>query len=167
MRYRSGGAESCGALTIRAPYGAVGHGGHYHSQSVEAFFTQVPGLKVVVPSSPADAKGLLLAAIADPNPVLFFEPKLLYRGATEEVPEGHYTVPLGAARTLRQGTDVTLVGWGQQMRVLLAAAERAAADHGVSCDVIDLRTLLPWDAAAVTASSLALETRWRASDITT
>jgi len=118
----------------------------------QAFFTHAPGLKVVIPSSPADAKGLLLAAIADPNPVLFFEPKMMYRGAAEPVPSGWHTVPLGFARTLRPGEDVTLVGWGQQVHVLMAAAEAAAAAHGISCEVIDLRTLLPWDVRCVQAS---------------
>jgi 2-oxoisovalerate dehydrogenase E1 component beta subunit len=152
MRYRSGGDFSCGGLTVRAPCGAVGHGGHYHSQSPEAFFTHVPGLKVVMPSGPADAKGLLLASIADDNPVVFLEPKMLYRTAVEPVPAAPYRVPLGAAAVVRPGTDATLVGWGQQVGVLLAAAQELASEHGVSAEVIDLRTLLPWDAATVEAS---------------
>lgn len=152
MRYRSGGAFSCGGLTVRAPCGAVGHGGHYHSQSPEAFFTHVPGVKVVMPSGPADAKGLLLASIADDNPVVFLEPKMLYRTAVEAVPIAPYRLPLGQAAIPRPGTDVTLVGWGQQVGVLLAAADALARDHSVSSEVIDLRTLLPWDAATVEAS---------------
>ena len=145
MRYRSGGEFGCGRLVVRAPCGAVGHGGHYHSQSPEAFFTHVPGLKVVVPSGPANAKGLLLAAAADANPVVFLEPKILYRTAVENVPEEAYVVPLGQARVVRPGSDITLVAWGAQVSVLLGAAAEAADKHGVHCEVIDLRTLLPWD----------------------
>lgn len=145
MRYRSGGAFECGRLVVRAPCGAVGHGGHYHSQSPEAFFTHAPGLKVVVPSGPADAKGLLLAAAADRNPVVFLEPKILYRTAVEDVPEQPYVVPLGSARVVRPGADATLVGWGAQVGVLLGAAAEAADKHGIECEVVDLRTLLPWD----------------------
>ncbi|PNH07801.1 2-oxoisovalerate dehydrogenase subunit beta, mitochondrial [Tetrabaena socialis] len=151
-RYRSGGSFNCGGLTVRAPYGAVGHGGHYHSQSPEAFFTHVPGLKVVMPSSPAEAKGLLLASIREPDPVIFFEPKMMYRTAVEDVPEGDYMLPLGVARIVAEGSDVTLVGWGQQVLVLQQAAVQLEAQHGISCEVIDLRTLLPWDAEAVCAS---------------
>ena len=152
MRYRSGGAFSCGGLTVRAPCGAVGHGGHYHSQSPEAFFTHVPGVKVVMPSGPADAKGLLLASIANDNPVVFLEPKMLYRTAVEAVPSAPYRLPLGVASIPRPGTDVTLVGWGQQVGVLLAAADALARDHSISAEVIDLRTLLPWDVATIEAS---------------
>lgn len=152
MRYRSGGLFSCGGLTIRTPCGAVGHGGHYHSQSPEAFFTHVPGVKVVMPSGPADAKGLLLASIADDNPVVFLEPKMLYRTAVEPVPAAAYKLPLGEARIVRPGTDITFVGWGQQVGVLLGAADALERDHAISAEVIDLRTLLPWDAATVEAS---------------
>ena len=118
FRYRSGGEYECGGLTIRSPCGAVGHGAHYHSQSPEAYFTHTPGLKVVIPSGPADAKGLLLSCIRDPNPTIFFEPKALYRASVEEVPVGDYTVPLGVARTVQEGSDVTIVGWGGQVGVL-------------------------------------------------
>jgi len=153
FRYRSGGQFSCGGLTVRAPYGAVGHGGHYHSQSPEALFTQVPGLRVVVPSSPADAKGLLIAAARCADPVVFLEPKALYRAAVEHVPTGDYEVPLGPARRLgAQGSDVTVVAWGAQARVARAAADAARGAHGISADVLDLRSLLPWDAAAVAES---------------
>uniref|UniRef100_A0A7S0WVT6 3-methyl-2-oxobutanoate dehydrogenase (2-methylpropanoyl-transferring) n=1 Tax=Chlamydomonas leiostraca TaxID=1034604 RepID=A0A7S0WVT6_9CHLO len=151
-RYRSGGMFNCGGLTVRAPYGAVGHGGHYHSQSPEAFFTHVPGLKVVIPSSPAEAKGLLLSAIKDPDPVVFFEPKMMYRTAVEEVPQGWYTIPLGVGRRVAAGHDVTLVGWGQQVLVLEAAARKVAAEEGITCDVLDLRTLMPWDVGLVEES---------------
>ncbi|GKA11486.1 2-oxoisovalerate dehydrogenase subunit beta 1, mitochondrial [Tanacetum coccineum] len=140
FRYRSGNEFNCGGLTIRAPYGAVGHGGHYHSQSPEAFFCHVPGIKVVIPRSPKEAKGLLLASIRDPNPVVFFEPKWLYRLAVEEVPEGDYTLPLSQAEVIREGSDITLVGWGAQLA------------EGISCELIDLRTLIPWDKETVEAS---------------
>ncbi|CAE7542442.1 bkdB, partial [Symbiodinium microadriaticum] len=151
FRYRSGNQFNCGGLTFRTPCGAVGHGAHYHSQSPEAYFTGTPGLKVVMPSGPADAKGLLLSAIRDPNPVVFFEPKALYRASVEDVPVGEYTVPLGVAKTVLTGSDVTLVGWGGQINVLRKACEMAA-EAGISCELIDLRTLLPWDIEAVTAS---------------
>lgn len=151
-RYRSGGVFECGGLTIRAPYGAVGHGGHYHSQSPEAFFTHVPGIKVVMPSSPAEAKGLLLSAIRDPNPVVFFEAKMMYRTAEEQVPLCDYQLPLGKARLAREGDDVTLVAWGQQVKVVEQAAEELANEDGISCEVWDLRTMLPWDAEAIVGS---------------
>lgn len=150
-RYRSGNQFNCGGLTFRAPCGAVGHGAMYHSQSPEAYFTHTPGLKVVVPSTPADAKGLLLASIRDPDPVVFFEPKALYRAAVEEVPVGDYMIPLGQAKVVQTGKDVTVVGWGGQMLVLKKAVELVAAE-GISCELIDLRTLLPWDVEAVTKS---------------
>jgi len=151
-RYRSGNQFDVGGLTIRSPYGAVGHGGHYHSQSPEAYFCHTPGLKVVFPRDPIQAKGLLLSCIRDPNPVLFFEPKGLYRLSTAEVPDGDYQIPLGEAEIIREGSDVTLVGWGAQMKVLSQVADMAEEKEGISCEVIDLRTLLPWDTEAVEAS---------------
>jgi len=151
FRYRSGNQFNCGGLTFRTPCGAVGHGGLYHSQSPEAYFTHTPGLKVVMPSTPSDAKGLLLASIRDPNPVVFFEPKALYRAAVEDVPVGDYTVELGKAKTMRTGSDITLVGWGGQLHVMAKACDMAAKE-GISCELIDLRTLAPWDQEAVTAS---------------
>lgn len=150
-RYRSGNQFNVGGLTIRAPYGAVGHGGLYHSQSPEAYFCHTPGLKVVVPRNPRDAKGLLLASIRDPNPVVFLEPKGLYRASVGEVPVGDFTVPLGQAEVVKEGKDVTIVGWGAQMRVLEKAVETVAAE-GISCELIDLRTLLPWDVETVEKS---------------
>lgn len=150
-RYRSGGQFSCGGLTVRTPCGAVGHGGHYHSQSPEAFFMHSPGLKVVIPSRPRDAKGLLLSSIRDDNPVIFFEPKIMYRTSVEEVPYGDFTVPLGEAAVVREGSDITLVGWGSQVGVLRQAAEECEQE-GISCEVIDLRTILPWDVEAITKS---------------
>ncbi|GAB4835102.1 hypothetical protein Ancab_000010 [Ancistrocladus abbreviatus] len=151
FRYRSGNQFNCGGLTIRAPYGAVGHGGHYHSQSPEAFFCHVPGIKVVIPRSPRQAKGLLLSCIRDPNPIIFFEPKSLYRLAVEEVPEDDFMLPLSLAEVIREGKDITLVGWGAQLSVLNDACIEAEKE-GISCELIDLRTLIPWDKDTVEAS---------------
>mmetsp|Transcript_41281 Transcript_41281/g.129307 ORF Transcript_41281/g.129307 Transcript_41281/m.129307 type:complete len:323 (+) Transcript_41281:137-1105(+) len=151
-RYRSGAQFNCGSLTFRAPCGAVGHGGHYHSQSPEAYFAGTPGLKIVMPRSPREAKGLLLASIRDPNPVVFFEPKILYRAAVEDVPVGDYEIPLGVADIVRPGTHVTVVGYGGQMRVLEEAVRLAEEEHGISCELIDLRTVLPWDRELVCES---------------
>ncbi len=151
LRYRSGGEYPC-PLVIRAPYGGGVKGGHYHSQSPEALFIHTAGLKVVVPSTPYDAKGLLLAALRQEDPVLFFEPKRLYRAAKGEVPEGDYTVPLESAAVRREGADVTVVVWGAMVPEALEAAERAAA-AGISCEVVDLRTLWPVDIATLEAST--------------
>mmetsp|Transcript_25210 Transcript_25210/g.77708 ORF Transcript_25210/g.77708 Transcript_25210/m.77708 type:complete len:357 (+) Transcript_25210:99-1169(+) len=153
-RYRSGGEFDCGGLTIRTPCGAIGHGGHYHSQSPEAQFAGVAGLKVVMPRGPTQAKGLLTAAINDPNPVIFFEPKALYRASVDDVPDDpDFALPLGQADVVRPGDDVTVVAWGAQVLVAQRAAATAAAERGVECEVIDLQTLAPWDAAAVEASA--------------
>eukprot|EP00331_Platyophrya_macrostoma_P031856 CAMPEP_0176435720 /NCGR_PEP_ID=MMETSP0127-20121128/17507_1 /TAXON_ID=938130 /ORGANISM="Platyophrya macrostoma, Strain WH" /LENGTH=355 /DNA_ID=CAMNT_0017818835 /DNA_START=44 /DNA_END=1111 /DNA_ORIENTATION=- len=143
-RYRSGNQFNCGSLTIRTPCGAVGHGAHYHSQSPEAYFAHTPGLKVVIPRDPVQCKGLLLAAIRDKNPVIFFEPKALYRGAEDMVPKADYELELHVADVVKEGTDVTLVAWGAQMRVISEAAAMAEKD-GISCEVIDLQTLYPYD----------------------
>ncbi|WP_148253921.1 alpha-ketoacid dehydrogenase subunit beta [Aidingimonas lacisalsi] len=151
FRYRSGNLFNVGGLTIRAPYGGGISGGLYHSQSPEAYFTHTPGLKVVVPRDPHQAKGLLLAAIRDANPVLFFEPKRLYRASTGEVSEADYQLPLGSADVLKTGDDITLVGWGAQMTMIEAAVE-FAEEQGISCEIIDLRTLMPWDVATVVES---------------
>lgn len=151
FRYRSGNLFNVGGLTIRAPYGGGIAGGLYHSQSPEAYFAHTPGLKVVVPRNPHQAKGLLLASIHDPNPVLFFEPKRLYRASTGEVPEDDYRLPLGQAEVVKEGTDITLLGWGAQMEVLTQAVELAEKE-GISCEVIDLRTILPWDVETVAGS---------------
>jgi len=150
-RYRSGNLFNVGGLTVRAPYGAVGHGAHYHSQSPEAYFAHTPGLKVVMPRSPYQAKGLLLGCIRDPNPCIFLEPKALYRASVEEVPVGDYVLPIGKAEIVRPGNEVTVVGWGAQMTVLAKACE-LASEEGVSCELIDLRTILPWDAECVEES---------------
>jgi 2-oxoisovalerate dehydrogenase E1 component beta subunit len=143
LRYRSGGQYTA-PLVIRTPYGGGIRGGLYHSQSGEAYFCHTPGLKVVIPSTPHDAKGLLLASIDDPDPVIFLEPKALYRSTKGEVPEGKYTVPLSTLRTVREGKDVTIFCYGAMVPVCQKAAEQAAA-KGVECLVVDLRTLLPLD----------------------
>jgi 2-oxoisovalerate dehydrogenase E1 component beta subunit len=150
FRYRSGGQFSL-PLVIRAPYGGGIKGGLYHSQSPEAYFCHTPGLKVVIPSNPYDAKGLLIAAIRDPDPVIFLEPKKLYRAAKGEVPDGVYTVPLGRANVVKEGQAVTIVAYGAMLPVSLEAAEQAEAE-GISTEVIDLRTLLPYDGEAILRS---------------
>jgi 2-oxoisovalerate dehydrogenase E1 component beta subunit len=149
-RYRSGG-EYPAKIVIRTPVGGGIRGGHYHSQSPESLFIHVAGLKVVCPSNPADAKGLLLASIRDPDPVLFFEPKRIYRAAKGEVSEGDYTVPIGKAAIAREGRDVTVVAWGAMLYECLEAANQAA-EQGVDVEVLDLRTLWPLDIDAVVAS---------------
>jgi 2-oxoisovalerate dehydrogenase E1 component beta subunit len=131
-------------MVIRSPYGGGIGGGLYHSQSLEAFFTHVPGLKVVIPSNPYDAKGLLKSAICDPNPVIFFEPKKGYRLIKGEIPEESYTVPIGPAKVSRQGTDLTVFAYGMMHYYTLKAAEKVEAD-GIDVEVIDLRTLYPID----------------------
>jgi len=148
--YRSNG-EWTVPLVIRAPYGGGIGGGLYHSQSVEAFFAHVPGLKVVVPSTPHDAKGLFKSAVRDPNPVLFFEPKKGYRLIKGEVADGEILEPLGVARVSRSGTDLTAIAYGMMHHYTLQAAEAVAA-QGISVEVLDLRTLLPLDKAALLAS---------------
>jgi len=147
IRYRTGGQFSV-PLTIRAPIGGGVKGGMFHSQSPEAYFIHTPGLKVVTPSTPSDAKGLLISSIRDDDPVLFFEPKRIYRTFREEVPEGDYTVPLGVARVAREGSDVSLITYAATVHDCLRAAEKAEAE-GISCEVVDLRTLLPFDKDAV------------------
>jgi 2-oxoisovalerate dehydrogenase E1 component beta subunit len=150
FRYRSNGDWSC-PIVVRAPFGAGIHGGLYHSQSSEALFTSTPGLKVVIPSTPYDAKGLLIAAVRDPDPVIFFEHKQLYRSQRGEVPAGVYTVPLGSATVRRVGSDVSLYTYGLMAHYALSAAERVATD-GISVEVIDLRTLYPLDKALILES---------------
>ncbi len=150
VRYRSNGTFGC-PITIRAPFGAGVHGALYHSQSVEAFFAHVPGLKVVIPSTPYDAKGLLRAAIRDPDPVIYLEHKKMYRSVRGEVPDTDYTVPLGRATITRAGSRVTVVAYGLMVHYALDAAARVA-DDGIETEVVDLRTIRPLDAATVLAS---------------
>jgi 2-oxoisovalerate dehydrogenase E1 component beta subunit len=151
LHYRSNGTWSC-PITIRSPYGAGIHGGPYHSQSVEAFYAHVPGLKVVCVAGPYDAKGLLKSAIRDPNPVLFLEHKKAYRSVREEVPDEDYLVPIGVAEVKRPGRDITLVTYGMMVHHSLKAAETVEAEDGTSVEVIDLRTVAPWDRECVLES---------------
>ncbi len=139
-------------VTIRAPFGGGIGAGPFHSQSMEAWFCHTPGLKVVVPATPADAKGLLRTSLADPNPVLFFEHKKLYRSVRGEVPQEPYRTPFGEARVARKGTDATIVTYGVGVHWALEEAERQAQENGVDLEVIDLRTLVPWDRETVQAS---------------
>jgi len=149
--YRSNGTWHV-PLVIRSPYGGGVAGGLYHSQSVEAFFAHCPGLKVVIPSTPHDAKGLLKSAIRDPNPVLFFEPKKGYRAIKGDVPDDDYTVPIGPARIARAGRDLSVFAYGMMAHYAAQAAEKLAREDGLDVEVVDLRTLLPLDKAAILAS---------------
>jgi 2-oxoisovalerate dehydrogenase E1 component beta subunit len=150
MRWRSGG-EYAAKMVVRTPVGGGIRGGLYHSQSPESLFIHVAGLKVVCPSNPHDAKGLLRSAIRDPDPVLFFEPKRIYRAARGEVPEGDYTVELGKAKVAREGRHVTVIAWGAMLYEAIAAAEKAA-EQGVEAEILDLRTLWPLDVDAIAKS---------------
>ena len=150
MYYRTNGDYPV-PMVIRAPYGGGVRGGLYHSQSVEAFFAHVPGLKVVMPSSPHGAKGLLKAAIRDDNPVLFFEHKLSYNTVRGEVPQDDYSVPIGEAIVRREGTRVSLISYGLSVHHCLEAAETLSAE-GISCEVIDLQTVRPLDSATLLES---------------
>lgn len=150
FRYRSGG-EYSSKMVIRTPVGGGIRGGHYHSQSPEAYFIHTPGLKVVCPSNPYDAKGLLLASIRDADPVMFFEPKRIYRAARADVPEGDYTVEIGKAKVVRPGSQVTVIAWGAMLYEAIEAANQAA-EQGIDCEVLDLRTLWPVDVEAIVAS---------------
>jgi len=153
FRYRSGNQWNCGGVTLRAPYGAVGHGGHYHSQSPEAYLAHTPGITVVIPSGPKAAKGLLLSSIRSSDPVIFLEPKALYRSAVEKVPKGDYEFPLGQAKVVREGSDLTVVGWGGHLTsVLQKACNMASEQYGIYAELIDLQTILPWDADTVERS---------------
>lgn len=151
MRYRSNGDFGL-PMVVRAPWGGGVHGALYHSQSVEAFFAHVPGLKVVVPSTPYDAAGMLRAAIADPDPVLFLEHKRTYRLVSGEVPDEPYTVPIGPADVKREGTDLTAIAYGLMLHHCLEAAARLEQEHGISVEVVDVRTLNPLDRETILAS---------------
>ncbi|EFQ30235.1 transketolase [Colletotrichum graminicola] len=149
-RYRDGACgRSVGGLTVRMPCGGVGHGALYHSQSPESLFTHIPGLRVIMPRSPLQAKGLLLAAIRSNDPCIFMEPKILYRAAVEQVPAGAYTLPLSKAEVLKEGKDVTIISYGQPLYTCMSAIQRAEEDLGISVELIDLRTLYPWDKETV------------------
>jgi len=150
MRFRSNGAFSC-PMTLRAPYGGGVHGALYHSQSVEAFFAHIPGLKVVIPSTPYDVRGLLRTSIRDDDPVLFFEHKKMYRSVRGEVPDSDYTIPIGKANVTREGRDVSIIAYGMMAQFALEAAELLESE-GVSAEVVDVRTLRPLDGETLLAS---------------
>ncbi len=147
IRYRSNGDWNA-PLVIRAPFGGGIHGALYHSQSIETIFASTPGLKVVIPSTPSDAKGLLISAIRDNDPVLFFEHKKAYRLLKEEVPEGEYTVPIGEADVKREGDDITVITYGLMVNYALQAAERLK-EEGYETEVLDLRTVYPLDKESI------------------
>jgi pyruvate dehydrogenase E1 component beta subunit len=151
MRYRSAGAFTC-PLVVRAPYGGGVRTPEMHSDSLEGVFLQTPGLKVVVPSNPYDAKGLLASAVADPDPVLFLENIKLYRSFRQETPGEHYSIPLGKANVAREGEDVSIFAYGAMIPVALEAAKKAHQEMGTSCEVIDLRTVWPLDEEAIVSS---------------
>jgi 2-oxoisovalerate dehydrogenase E1 component beta subunit len=148
QRYRAGTPVP---ITVRLPSGGGFSGGPFHSQNPESSFAHIPGLKVVCPATPADAKGLLIEAIQDPNPVLYFEHKHLYRRIKDEVPEERYTIPFGEARIHREGDDISLITWGAMVYTADEAAQQLEGE-GISVEIIDLRTLAPWDKEAVLAS---------------
>ncbi|HZA20271.1 MAG TPA: alpha-ketoacid dehydrogenase subunit beta [Actinomycetota bacterium] len=150
IRYRSNGDFGC-PMVIRAPYGGGVHGALYHSQSVEALYAHIPGLKVVAPSTPADAKGMLIQAIEDPDPVLFLEHKKTYRLIKGEVPDERYSVPFGKAEVRREGSDLTVVSYGLMHHYCLEAAEKLSSD-GLEVEVIDLRSISPLDIDTVLSS---------------
>ncbi|WP_400164592.1 alpha-ketoacid dehydrogenase subunit beta [Brevibacillus sp. TJ4] len=151
MRYRTRGQYHV-PMVIRTPYGAGIRGPELHSESVESFFAHVPGVKVVAPSNPYDAKGLLIAAMEDPDPVIFLEPTKLYRAFKEEVPEEMYRVPIGQAKVVREGMDVSIFAWGAMLRVADEAARQIEREQGVSCEVVDLRTIYPLDRDVIVQS---------------
>lgn len=151
MRYRTGNQYSA-PMIVRMPYGGGIHGGHYHSQSPEAQFLHTPGLLVVVVSSPYDAKGLLISAIRSNDPVIFLEPKRIYRSFKQEVPVEEYEIPLGLACVERVGTDITLIGWGAQHHQNMQAAQELADEKSISTEVINLRTLNPLDIQTISVS---------------
>jgi len=150
--YRSNGDWSC-PITIRAPYGVVPGGALYHSQSVEAWFANVPGLKLVAPTFPADAKAMIKSAIRDPNPVLFLEHKRTYRLIKEDVPEDVREVPIGEARVHREGTDLTVISYGLMLYTALQVAQRLSEEHGIEVEVVEPRTLYPLDRETILASA--------------
>ena len=153
IRYRSAGDFTC-PLVIRTPYGGGVHGALYHSQSIEAIFTREPGLKVVAPIMPSDAHGLLKSAIHDEDPVLFLEHKKGYRLVRDEVPEEDYSVPIGKAKVVQEGSDVTIISYGMMLLESLAAAKKLTEKDGTSVEVIDLRTLRPLDRDAILNSAM-------------
>lgn len=152
LRYRHGGRATC-PLVIRAPSGAGVHGALFHSQNPEAWFTRVPGLKVVAPATAYDAKGLLKSAIRDGNPVIYFEHKRLYRSIKENLPDGEFTVPIGPAELRQTGRDLSIITYGGTLHQCLDAASIVTREDGLSIEVLDLRTLLPLDREAILATA--------------
>jgi pyruvate/2-oxoglutarate/acetoin dehydrogenase E1 component len=152
LRYRHGGKASC-PLVLRAPSGAGVHGALFHSQNPEAWFTRVPGLKVVAPATAYDAKGLLKSAVRDDNPVIYFEHKRLYRSLKEDLPEGDFTVPIGPAELRLEGRDLSIITYGGTMHQALDAARIVEKEDGLKVEVLDLRTLLPLDREAILATA--------------
>jgi 2-oxoisovalerate dehydrogenase E1 component beta subunit len=152
LRYRHGGKASC-PLVLRAPSGAGVHGALFHSQNPEAWFTRVPGLKVVAPATAYDAKGLLKSAVRDDNPVIYFEHKRLYRSLKEDLPEGDFTVPIGPAELRLEGRDLSIITYGGTMHQALDAARIVEKEDGLKVEVLDLRTLLPLDRDAILATA--------------
>jgi len=150
MRNRSRGRFTC-PLVIRVPYGGGIHAPEHHSDSPEAILAHIPGIKVVIPSTPYEAKGLLLSSIRDPDPVIFMEPKRIYRAIREDVPEGDYTISLGKARLVQEGKDVTIIAYGAMLREALNAAEQLKGDK-INPEIIDLRTISPMDVEAIVTS---------------
>jgi 2-oxoisovalerate dehydrogenase E1 component beta subunit len=150
LRYRSGGQYPA-RMVIRTPYGGGVKGGHYHSQSTEAYFIHTPGLTVVTPSSPYDTKGLLLSAMRSPDPVIFLEPKRIYRTVKQEVPDEEYLIPIGKAKVVQEGTDITLISWGPMVQTCKEALV-LAANEKMSVEFIDLRSLMPFDIETILAS---------------
>jgi len=151
IRYRSAGDWNC-PLVVRAPWGGGVHGALYHSQSIEAFYGHVPGLKVVLPSTPYDVKGMLLAAINDPDPVIFLEHKKTYRLIKGDVPDEDYEVPIGKAEVKREGEDLTVVAYGLMLHHALEAAGRLEEEEGFSTEVVDVRTIAPLDKETILQS---------------
>ena len=150
MRTRTRGRFTC-PMVIRTPNGGGINALEHHSESMEAMYAHIPGLVTVTPSSPRDAKGLLLAALESPDPVLFLEPIKIYRAFKEDVPEEYYTIPLGKANIVQTGTNVTIISWGAMVHTAMEAA-REVGRKGVSCEVLDLRTIMPWDIETVISS---------------
>ncbi len=151
MRYRSNGSWGV-PMVVRAPFGGGVHGALYHSQSIEAIFAHVPGLRVVVPSTPYDAKGMIISALRDPDPVMYFEHKRAYRSIKGEVPDAEYTVPLDTAAVVREGSDIAIFSYGMMVHASLDAAERIAGE-GFECEVVDLRSLRPLDRETIVHSA--------------
>jgi pyruvate dehydrogenase E1 component beta subunit len=165
IRYFSGGQVSV-PLVIRGPNGGGVQLSAQHTHSLEGFYGHFPGIKVVTPATPYDVKGMMLTAIRDPNPVLFLEAGALY-GTKGEVPEGDYTVPFGEVRIAREGTDVSLISYGRQVNILLRVAEKLAAEEGINAEIIDLRSIRPFDTAGIVASvrkthrAVVVQEQWR------